>query len=371
MHIHDEDGCSSCNEDEPLSKKPKMWAHHLLAIVSPTPEQERSSGSPSHGDDEKDIIDTNDADDCDESDQQIVFLKDPYQFTEMVFREEMQLVVWRRPELPKFIHTLSQTGLDQSKLPSFYGIVTPDNCSDLMTQQLLHSDKTLYALSRSELRELIADVHRLVRIFHSIIADEEDKDDDDEEDDKQVPLPPDGGVHVRLECLNDNGCQFWHQDTVPLRMVTTYRGPCTQYVNPQHSIETLQNWREDSQHAQSLTHHDVALFKGRVFYGDEQDEGLMLSGDGEEGNVNSNEGDQTKGSHDNDKRQDGNKMESYLTTNDPNEDDVDDEIPDLTSPGIVHRSPRIEGSNVVRLVLVLDIPAEFQNSRDDESENQD
>ena len=51
---------------------------------------------------------------------------------------------------------------------------------------------------------------------------------------------------------------------------------------------------------------------------------------------------------------------------DEDEDDLEDL---LTCPGIVHRSPRIEGSNVTRLVLVLDIPAEFHDDEEVEPED--
>ena len=107
-------------------------------------------------------------------------------------------------------------------------------------------------------------------------------------------------VLVRLECLDDNGCQFWHQDSVQFRLLTTYRGPCTEWVHPDVSKATLKRKSADSKEAQSLCHHDVALFKGR---------GETFHGDGL-----------------------------------------------LNHPGIVHRSPKMSGSGVHRVVLVLDIP---------------
>ena len=110
-------------------------------------------------------------------------------------------------------------------------------------------------------------------------------------------------IHVKLECRRDDGCAFWHQDCVDFRLVTTYRGPCTEWVHPNYSNATLRRRRFESEHAQSLTHHDVALFKGR---------GKTLEGDSL-----------------------------------------------LRNPGVVHRSPRIAGSSICRVVLVLDVPAEF------------
>lgn len=68
---------------------------------------------------------------------------------------------------------------------------------------------------------------------------------------------------MKLEVTSDDGCKYWHQDSVPFRMVTTYRGPCTEWVPPAFSKATLGGHRFNSKHSQSLSHKDVALFKGR------------------------------------------------------------------------------------------------------------
>ena len=91
-----------------------------------------------------------------------------------------------------------------------------------------------------------------------------------------------------------------HQDSVAFRLLATYRGPCTEWVHPDASNATLRHKQADSKEAQSLCHHDVALFKGR--------------------------GETTLG----------------------------DAL--LNQPGIVHRSPVIQGTGVYRVVLTLDIP---------------
>ena len=423
----DNDGCSSCNDDDdqggPLQKKPKTWAHHLLAIVSPerqTPSEE-SSFCHAHDDDENNNYNNHTTNisttvasasqrqqQLQHKQQAIVFVNDPSLFvTTMFVKEDIQLVVWRRPQLPRFVQTLSRTTLHQNKLPSFYGIVTPDNCVALMTQKLVqeathpnqqyhqpnpHCHQTqqqqrddeengTVVLSRSELQELIADVHRLVTIFHSIVARKEpedkknndnykndndnDDDDDDDDDDKEEEEEEEEevGVHVRLERLDNNGCQFWHQDTVPLRLVATYRGPCTEYVDPKHKDETLNHRTEDSPHARSLTHYDVALFKGRMFDDDEDDVDVDID---DVDDVYVDKGDKEVvlddvGDVDVDK---GDKEVDL-------DEDIDDHVVDLTSPGIVHRSPKIEGSDVVRLVLVLDIPADFHNNNSSDDDDDD
>ena len=124
--------------------------------------------------------------------------------------------------------------------------MTPDICLELLTKQLLtavhHDDggtnnptKQDGTLSVSDLKGLIMDVHRLFTIFHTIIDDQDDEEDENETEKGGSSLPSSSlhnkaghneqqhqqqqgvGVHVRLECLDTNGCQFWHQDTVPLR----------------------------------------------------------------------------------------------------------------------------------------------------------
>jgi hypothetical protein len=103
-------------------------------------------------------------------------------------------------------------------------------------------------------------------------------------------------VNLRLEAVTNNACRRWHQDSVPLRLITTYCGPGTEWVAPEYSQSTLSNADEDSPFAVQLQPFDVALFRGRGFPGQ------------------------------------------------------------LQEGGIVHRSPRIDGLGLRRLVLVLDVP---------------
>ena len=138
------------------------------------------------------------------------------------------------------------------------------------------------ALNDQCMDELVSDITRLVETF-SEISDSE-------------------LVNVKLEVLGDDGCQYWHQDSVPLRLVTTYRGPCTEFVPPQFGQMTLKQRQDDSKHATSLFHSDVALFQGQG--------------------------------------------------------ETDEKSPLLGRQGIVHRSPRIMEDGILRLVLVLDIPRE-------------
>ena len=192
--------------------------------------------------------------------------------------DKVQLAVWGRLSVPKFVTVLSDPSIAPADLPHFEGLVASSGASEAMRKSM--RSQNTRALSDGDIDELVGDVDQLVRVFAKITKSK--------------------SVFVRLENLDDNGCSSWHQDCVPFRLVTTYRGPCTEWVHPDVSNVTLRRKNADSKDAQSLCHHDVALFKGRgeTEYGDAL----------------------------------------------------------LNHPGIVHRSPRIEGSGVHRIVLVLDTP---------------
>jgi hypothetical protein len=190
----------------------------------------------------------------------------------------VQLAVWRRASVPQFVVALSDPAIAPSDLPRFEGIVPSTGASEAVREQL--SLQKRLALTDGDVDELATDIDRLVRVFAKLTKSKE--------------------VFVKLEVLADNGCKFWHQDSVSFRLVTTYRGPCTEWVPPDASKATLRRKSADSTRAQSLCHHDVALFKGR---------GETSHGDSL-----------------------------------------------LNHPGIVHRSPHIAGSGIHRVALVLDIP---------------
>lgn len=102
-------------------------------------------------------------------------------------------------------------------------------------------------------------------------------------------------VNLRLDVVSGNACRRWHRDCVSLRLICTYRGPGTLWMSPQHGSWALAHADDDlAQQAHAFEAGDVALFKGCGWAGQ---------------------------THDN---------------------------------GIVHRSPRIEGTGQTRLVLVLD-----------------
>jgi hypothetical protein len=101
-------------------------------------------------------------------------------------------------------------------------------------------------------------------------------------------------VRLRLDMVTGDACRRWHRDCVPLRLICTYWGPGTQWVPPADGAEFLTRPDDEAPQAMAFQAADVALFKGCGWPGQ------------------------------------------------PHEG------------GIVHRSPRIAGTGVARLVLVLD-----------------
>eukprot|EP00580_Thalassiosira_gravida_P008984 CAMPEP_0201651300 /NCGR_PEP_ID=MMETSP0493-20130528/42777_1 /ASSEMBLY_ACC=CAM_ASM_000838 /TAXON_ID=420259 /ORGANISM="Thalassiosira gravida, Strain GMp14c1" /LENGTH=311 /DNA_ID=CAMNT_0048127609 /DNA_START=124 /DNA_END=1059 /DNA_ORIENTATION=- len=224
-----------------------------------------------------------------------------------ILDDDLFLAVWRQANAPMFVRALSDPSIQVEDLPMFEGVVSPDTVADVMKEyladppyKLLSPEKHLCALDEEDLDELVDHIEQLVDVFANISREAGFFVNAGGE--QQLP-----SVHVKLRAVGDNACRYWHQDCVPFRMITTYRGPCTEWVLPALSKKTLARRQFDSEHAQSLSHHDVALFKGRG--------------------------------------------------------DTDGDAPlRCDAPGVVHRSPRTEGSGVVRLVLVLDIPDGWRKS---------
>lgn len=211
-----------------------------------------------------------------------------------ILDDDTQLVMWRQPSPPKFSVALSDPSVAPEALPHFEGMVPAleGMVAEVLkgyiwTPYALRSRKS--ALDEEGTDELVQHVDRLVQVFADIAQESGYVISDDD----KIPF-----VHVKLHVIRDNGCKFWHQDCVPFRLCTTFRGPCTEWVYPEFSKETLKQRQSDSKHAQSMSLNDVAIFKGR-----------------------------------------GDADATFL----------------YDQPGIVHRSPRVREGDF-RLLLVIDIP---------------
>ena len=275
----------------------------------------------------------------------IVFV-DTVDDLEQITQEHVQLAIWRRHAIPKFVQTVHQlsatataTDFDPvSCIPNFECIVQPEETYELLKAHLycpynLRS-KQYQVFQDPELFELIRDIAGLVTVFATIAKTE--------------------CVNIKLEVVTDNGCQYWHQDSVPQRMVVTYFGPCTEFIPPDDSITTNNNnkmgmtvlaqYRTTNicpaqYQPTSLTHYDVAVFKGR---GATTEESPLL--DSTKGIVHRSP--RLFATNDDDEDEDDNENE--------NDDDDENDGSDDNDHGTKNGSQ----SGTFRWVLVLDIPVE-------------
>ena len=197
---------------------------------------------------------------------------------QLIGKKHVKMAIWRDDSLPSFVTHLNDDSLDISDFPTFEGMVDPNTVN-----HQLRSDFTFNhdAIEPAVVDDLIEDIERLVRVFAEISKN--------------------SFVYLKFKTIDTSNCEFWHRDFVKFRLVRTYRGPCTEYVQPLHSNRTLKRKQEDSQYAESLSNKDTAIFKG--------------SGNSDLRRIK------------------------------------------IKQQGIVHRSPRLEeGSGKFRLVVILDIP---------------
>lgn len=73
-----------------------------------------------------------------------------------------------------------------------------------------------------------------------------------------------GTVDVRLEALSSDACWKFHRDSVELRLLTTYRGPTTQFVAPIDAAQAVAEQRAFSGRIIDQPRDSVALFKGAL-----------------------------------------------------------------------------------------------------------
>lgn len=149
---------------------------------------------------------------------------------------DTDLVVWRRA-LPSHLRTWLD-GLEAPCLPDLRLLVRPD---DLRRALQPHLDAC--GLPSGDLRDLlIRDIEGLVSTFAEVTG---------------TAL-----VDVRLERVDHDACWRFHRDCVEARLLTTYRGPATEWVQPTHGEQALCEQKLFTGPIERLGAHDVAIFKG-------------------------------------------------------------------------------------------------------------
>lgn len=70
-------------------------------------------------------------------------------------------------------------------------------------------------------------------------------------------------LEVRLERVADNACSRFHQDHVSMRLLSTYRGPATQWVAPREAEDALREQNGFRGTIHEMPRFSVGIFTGR------------------------------------------------------------------------------------------------------------
>ena len=150
--------------------------------------------------------------------------------------QDTELVIWRRSLAPDLQDWIDRTAA--ASLPDVRILIKPDEVRPAL--ELLLDD---CGLRTGQMRDLlIADITDLAIEF--------------------VKITTSDFVDVRLERVNHDACWKFHRDYVDTRLVTTYRGPTTQWVKHAHAQEALDKQKEFQGPLERLEDGDVAIFKG-------------------------------------------------------------------------------------------------------------
>ena len=151
-------------------------------------------------------------------------------------RPGTELVIWHRALALPLRHWVEQSKI--SVLPDLRVLLRPQDLQPALLS-LLDTSGTW----PDEVRALlIADIANLVAEF-SCVA--------------QTDL-----VDVRLEGINHDACWKFHRDRVEARLLTTYGGPATQWVQPRHAAQALREQKQYQGPIEQLQDNAVAIFKG-------------------------------------------------------------------------------------------------------------
>ncbi|NJO54364.1 MAG: DUF1826 domain-containing protein [Bacteroidales bacterium] len=158
-------------------------------------------------------------------------------------RPGVTMAIWRR-SLPLCLGGWIGR-LDPTTLPDLRILVRPTD----LRRALLPFLADVGGAGRPMRDLLVGDVDTLVRTFSDIAGCDH--------------------VDVRLERITDDACWKFHRDSVDVRLLTTYRGPATEWVTPGYAEQALREQKGYAGPIERLQAHDVAVFKGRN--GDPQD----------------------------------------------------------------------------------------------------
>jgi len=149
-----------------------------------------------------------------------------------------ELVIWQRDLPPCFREWLDK--IDAWNLPDLRVLIEPRDFRRALEPLLDECE-----MPSGNMRDLLVeDVHQLVRGFADITGSEL--------------------VDVRLERVSHDACWRFHRDNVEARLLTTYLGPATEWVQPAYADQALQEQKQFEGPLERFGLYDVAIFKGRA-----------------------------------------------------------------------------------------------------------
>ena len=155
-----------------------------------------------------------------------------------IHQPETELVIWQR-HLPSGFNEWVEA-IDPSSLPHVRILVRPTDFLQAITPLIDEA-----GLPADQMREiLLQDIDRLVFAFAEIT---------------NCNL-----VDIRLERIQHDACWKFHRDTIEARLLTTYRGPSTEWVPLENGARAINQQREYDGPLERLGQDDVALFTGKT-----------------------------------------------------------------------------------------------------------
>lgn len=151
-------------------------------------------------------------------------------------RKDRDLILWRRP-LPQCL-TAWLNRMEPQDLPHLRILVDVADVREALGGELAEVDARHAAMRDL----LIIDIETLAQTFSQIAQSKQ--------------------VDIRLERIEDNACRLFHRDSVHFRLLTTYRGPSTEWVEPEFAHMALRNSGRFCLPIRRLEDYDVAVFKG-------------------------------------------------------------------------------------------------------------
>ncbi|MEL7190266.1 MAG: DUF1826 domain-containing protein [Pseudomonadota bacterium] len=149
-----------------------------------------------------------------------------------VMRPECNLAVWER-QSPAALENLVTDNVQDARFQT--------KRADLRQRLTQELEKSGFA-NGLERDELIADVEMLADHYCSILGL--------------------GELDLRLEVVTTNSCRKWHADYVKARLITTYTGSGTQWLDQSDADRVRQG--EDPLRINSMSAGDVGIFKGKL-----------------------------------------------------------------------------------------------------------